>query len=756
MFDPPPSGARRSLLMHARTDAAGPAQRKPEPDAADTFRAARARRAAQRPNPLLAALSRQEETATADKPAPAEHTRRADRSEDRPAGAPNSQQTRIAPAAQWPQPRAPEGGALIDPVAMIATIWRWRFIIAGLTLAGAVLGVLIALATPHRYTAYSEVLIDPREIQLVGRDLEREFLANEAALAIVDSRLSLVWSRPVLERVIETTNLDQDPEFNGELDGGIGLGDGIRFIMSLFGGETPVETANRETLTNLRDAVSINRTTRTFVVNIGVEARSAQKAAMLANEVTQAFVAEQGSISSDKARDANEALTGRLGELQAKVEAAERSIERYRLENGLMTTQGRLLSEDELATASAQLAEARALTIRARTKAEQASEVSVDAAISGSVPADLVTASLGTFRAQHAALRQSAAQLENQLGPRHPRLEAANAAIEAARQDIAGELQRIVQGAQSELRRTVQTEQELAAQVARAKAQVSEQTDALVTLRDLQAEAEAARAIYNGALLRARETGEIGALGTVNAAVLAEAEPPRNASSMSRKTIAIAFTIGLFLLGLGLAAASGLFKAIRLGPGPAVGGDHPDSDPDSPAPTRNRTQDSSAMYPGYPHTPYAPQHAAQPHPAAQAAPGWPQQPPMAQPYPPVAYPAAPQPAAPQPVAQQPMAPQPMAPQSWPQHDPYGHHPQAAWSQPAMPPVPPAPAPHPAVWWQAGPPAYAAQPAPAPAQPAQAAPSRDAEEMAELRKSIGEIRDVVEELAARRGNVRRFG
>jgi hypothetical protein len=29
-------------------------------------------------------------------------------------------------------------------------------------------------------------------------------------------------------------------------------------------------------------------------------------------------------------------------------------------------------------------------------------------------------------------------------------------------------------------------------------------------------------------------------------------------------------------------------------------------------------------------------------------------------------------------------------------------------------------------------------------------------MADLRRSIGEIRDVVEELAARRGNVRRFG
>jgi len=747
--------------MRAGADTARPAGRAVEQDTAETFRMARARRATQRPNPLLSALAREPDKAPEDAALTGEQSGQPGSAEDRqtrttlptdPTDGP-----RREPVAPQSHAGQPVDGALIDPIAMIATIWRWRFIIAGLTLLGAILGVVVALGTPHRFTAYSEVLIDPREVQLVGRDLEREFLANEAALAIVDSRLSLVYSRPVLERVIAATNLDQDPEFNGDLDDGIGLMDGIRAIGSLFGGETPDQTTSRETLENLRDAISIERSTRTFVVNIGVEARSAQKAAMLANEVTQSFVEEQGSISSDKARDANEALTGRLDELQAGVEAAERRIEQYRLENGLVTTQGRLLSEDELATASAQLAEARALTINARTKAEQAGQISVDAAISGSVPADLVTGSLETFRAQHAALRQSAAQLQNQLGPRHPRLEAANASIAAARQDIEGELQRIVQGAQSELRRTVQTEQELAAQVARAKAAMSLQTDALVRLRDLQAEAEAARAIYNGALLRARETGEIGALGTVNAAVLAEAEAPRSASSMSRKTIAIGFTIGLFLLGLGIAAVSGLRTAIRLDAFSSAGDRAPDTDPDSPAPTHNRTKDTSTMYPGYPYAP--PPAAAQPHPAAQAAPAWPQQPPMAQqPYPPPqAYPAAQQP-----VAAYPAAPQPVGPQVWPTHDPHAP-PPSAWQQPVMPAVPTPPhAPHPAAWMQPAYPApapVAPQPAAAPAYPAQpapATPSRDAEEMAELRKSIGEIRDVVEELAARRGNVRRFG
>ncbi|QBK29583.1 hypothetical protein E0E05_02615 [Roseitalea porphyridii] len=793
MFDPASSGASSSLLMRASARE-GAGSDDTGQDGRDGHRSARARRAARRPNPLLAALGRSDEDTADTRPDPPAEERPA---RDAQPSTDGENHARPSPPVSPPAPRAdpaqrrdaPEPGApLVDPIVMLSTIWRWRFAIALCTVLGGIIGVLVALSIPHRYTAYSEVLIDPREVQLVGRDLEREFLANEAALAIVDSRLSLVRSRPVLERVIEATNLDQDPEFNGASEGGIGLRDGLGVIMSLFGDETPVETSARTTLENLRDAIEIDRTTRTFVVTIGVEANAPRKAAMLANEVTRAFVEEQGSISSDKAREANTALTGRLDELQARVEQAERSIEEFRVENGLVSAQGRLLSEDDLAAASNQLAEARAATIRARSKAEEASGITIDDAIAGSVPIDLTTPSLTTFRAQHSALRQTAAQLEDQLGPRHPRLTAAQAATEAARQDIAAELGRIVQGAQSELRRAVQTEQELAAQVARAKAAKSDQSEAMVTLRDLQAEAEAARAIYSSALLRARETGEIGALGTVNAAILSPAEPPLTASSMSRKTIAIAFTIAGFLVGLGIATLAGLKNAVSLEAfnGARAAASEPPAGPrpGGSSPTRKASQDTTTMHPGYPYAPapYQPQPSAQPTgygqphaPQHQPGNGWPpaSQPfgqpaswpgqPQPSPYPQGGYPQAPagHGAHPQPAypPQMPMPPQAGHPGGWQQpqpepaamHGPYGapgHVPQAAPGY-QQAPWPQQPAPMAAPHW----PAPTASYPPPGAQPHAPAPASD--EMDELRRSIDDIREVVEELAARRGNVRRF-
>ena len=343
------------------------------------------------------------------------------------------------------------------------------------------------------------------------------------------------------------------------------------------------------------------------------------------------------------------------------------------------------------------------------------------------MPIDLNTPALTTFHAQHASLRQTAARLENQLGPRHPRLAGARAAIEAARQDIAAELRRIVQGAQSELRRAVRTEQELAARVARAKATRSDQSEALVGLRELQAEAEAARAIYGSALLRAGETGEIGALGTVNAAILSRAEPPLTASSVSRRTIAVAFTLAGLLVGLALAVAAGLKNAVSfaaLGGGASVAPPD-DPDPEGPAPNRNARQETDTMYPGYPYalSPFASQPVPHPHPVAQGAP----------------HPHAPQPVPARHYAAPPAPMPPPAPEAyWPQPVPY-----PAPGAPHAAPVPQAP------HWQ---PPYPQAMPPAPARNAPA-PAGDLDE---LRRSIDDIRAVVDELAARRDNVRRYG
>lgn len=718
MFDTTPKRPAPSLLMTAGSDRGV----LDNGDPVETHRKARRKRLNADKAPLTSALS------------PKRHER-ADDAFREPINEPAPQ---VAPTpepapevsvseAEQPAPYANDpgtpSGSIIDPAIVLHTVWNWRWAIAGLTVAGAAAGVMLALSTPKTYTAVSNVLIDPREIRLVERDLTPEFLANEAALAIVDSRLLLARSTPVLERVIERTSLTQDPEFNGEGEGAFGA---LSIIRGLLSGSDATSDRVGTTTQNLRRSISADRSTRTFIVNIEATSEDPEKAALLANETAKAFIEEQSGLRAESARDASVALSGRLADLQNAVETAEQRVERFRVENNLVNAQGRLITDDEILSVNATLTNARATTRQAQTQADIARTANLDSVVAGGLPTTLVTPALTTFRAQYASLKQQLAPLETQLGPRHPRLENLRASVASAESDIRGELSRIVAGTQADLRAAIQNEQQTAQQLAQLKSQMSNNSDALVQLRELEREASAARGIYESALVRAREAGEIQAVNTGNARIVTQAEAPINPSSTSRRIVVMVSAMAGFALGFGLAVMAGIAKSLHLSSAGNARRAPLRSNPTGPGtrrpltqPTKTSTKSSASesdMYPPYPPYPYYPQ------PNTAMYPGQPQP----------AYQAVQQP-------MQPMQPAyPMAP-AMPVQQPMQGYPQAVQPQiqPVIMPIMQQPMPQ--------------QPAPMP-QPApqQATPGHDGSiEMDELRQSVRDIRDMVDHLAARR-------
>jgi uncharacterized protein involved in exopolysaccharide biosynthesis len=685
----------------------------------------------------------------------------------------NSQPRRHAGSARQFDNSSEMFQPLIDPMIVFEAVSRWRFRIAALTAIGLGYGVLVALATPHTYEAYSQILVDPREVRLVGRDIAPEFLGTEAALAIVDSQLQLVGATRVLEAVVVRNKLDQDPEFNGTMASFGGLIEPLTNFLSLFSGGDGSDDRRSVAVQNLRDAVWSDRTDRTFVINIGVESLNPEKSALLANEVTSAFIGEQQQFRANSAKSATSALTGRLSELRDNVERAEIELEDYRSANGLIGPGGRLVTDDQMSAVTTQLANARAATIASKGRAEAAKSIGVDSVLASGLPQDLNSPNLVALQSQHANQAREVATLRNTLGPRHPRLSDADAALASVETEIAAELRRIVAGTQSDLRRAVENEQALAGELATLKAESVGNNEAQVRMRELQREAAAAREIYEASLLRAGETGEIEALATTNVKVISPAEAPESPSSLSRKVIVAMYGLGGFALGLALALVSAARQAF--GQSRQAGGGSPDTprgshrrgrahnrnSADLPArqghkaarpasariaafaepaaaiePTATPTPEDNQMYPYPPHYPWFPQQAA-PGPHMQHPAPYPQQHPQP-------WPWAGPPAQPAPVWSPPLA------YGYPQPTPYFAAPPA-YGYPM--PQHPVPAAAPAV--QAHTPAVEPQ-----SQPAAAAPvvetfaDRGDSEFDELRNSVREIRDVVEGLMRRRTQRRR--
>ena len=195
--------------------------------------------------------------------------------------------------------------------------------------------------------------------------------------------------------------------------------------------------------------------------------------------------------------------------------------------------------------------------------------INVDAVLGGGLPEELASTVMSELRSQYAAMKQEADQLSVRLGPRHPQYLAMQAQLTGAREQIANELRRIVATVQTDLKRAVQQEQDLAARLAQLKVRSGDVNVDLVTLRELEREAAAKRAVYEDYLLRAKETGEQRDINTANMSVISPAFPPIDPTGPSRVTI----TPGRRDAGLHRrASASAMLRGIAVQPArkPAV------------------------------------------------------------------------------------------------------------------------------------------------------------------------------------------
>ncbi|MBZ9991962.1 GumC family protein [Mesorhizobium sp. BH1-1-5] len=466
--------------------------------------------------------------------------------------------------------RPPAGGdsqewkPLIDPMQVVHGITRSKALILSTTILGAALGVAIALSTPKKYEATTDVIVDPRDLKLTDRDLTQNVVASDATLAIVENQVRILTSGTVLNKVVTDLNLTNDPEFNGQGKGGFGLMSTLRSILSRQDAGAADEARKRAlAVGTLYDSLDVERGGKTFVVSVSATTQNAEKSALIANTMVKAFRQISSEIQSSTAGRANDELTARLGELRKGVETAERNVEDYRATHDLVDAQGHLISDDQMLKLNEQLSVARARTLELNARAASARSLNVNSVLSGTLPEEINSNMMSELRSQYAGLKQEADRAEVKLGPRHPEIEALNAQLAGARERIGAELQRIASSLQVDLKRSVQLEQDLSSRLAQAKVQSGDVNNNLVSLRELEREAAAKRSVYEQFLLRAKETAEQKDINTANISVISDAYAPLQAKGPSRALMAVAGLFAGLFAGFGLGALRGIYASLR-------------------------------------------------------------------------------------------------------------------------------------------------------------------------------------------------
>ncbi|MCK1732589.1 hypothetical protein IVA79_01160 [Bradyrhizobium sp. 138] len=450
-----------------------------------------------------------------------------------------------------PPQQSPQAG--FNMLELANLLWRRKIAIAAAALLGAMLAVTVGKSLTPRYTATAQLYVDPRELQLVDRELTPRAQDVSGMSMVVESQARLITANSVLLKVIQQAGLDKDPEFGGGEAGSL-----MSSLLGLIGLQprAPTAAANNEVqlaaLEALNRHITIRKTEKSFIVDIEVWSTDPAKAAMIANTLTNAYLAESRNSQASAARRATSDLSSRLKELRDRLRNAETALATYKAQNNFVGTQDALISDQQLSASNQRLSAARAATMDAQARLDQIEASRRAAADAGAIPEALQSPTIANLRAQYADARKKYAEQAGELGPRHPALRQTEKQVEDLKRTINEEIDRFAQSAKNDLTRARDYEASLNRALEAQKRQSVQLSQAAVRLRELEREAEASRDVYQSFLKRSRETEEQESLNTSAARVIGEATVPQRRSFPPAMSL---FAMIGFIFGA-LAAAS--------------------------------------------------------------------------------------------------------------------------------------------------------------------------------------------------------
>ncbi|HEY3695995.1 polysaccharide biosynthesis tyrosine autokinase [Phenylobacterium sp.] len=424
-----------------------------------------------------------------------------------------------------------------------------------LRLMSAVFLLIVAMAAAvtmsmrPTFTADVHLMIDKPSQELLARETPT---AADTVLdaSVVETEVEVLRSTALAESVIAKLGLDRDPEFNSAL-APPDLKTRLRQSLSrVKPASVPREDAPKSPVVDaVLDRLKVSRVGTSYLVNLAFTSHDPDKAARIANAFAADYLRSQLEAKFDASREGNAWLHSRIGEMRQRVVDAETALQRYKIENNLLSAQGATLAEQEISTLDQQVALTRAQQAEAQARLGTAMSQLASGSKGDDVGEALSSPVVQQLRQQRALTSQRVANLQSRYGDRHPDLLKAKHELADIDSQIQGEIQRVVSNLQAQeavaRQRTVSIEDS----ASRSRQDLAQTNRSMVRLNELQRDADAERTLYESFLSKFKEMSAEAGLARSDAHVVSLARAP-SFPSAPRKGLNIAFG-----MVLGLAAA---------------------------------------------------------------------------------------------------------------------------------------------------------------------------------------------------------
>ncbi len=450
-----------------------------------------------------------------------------------------------------PEPEA----ETLDLVEYWRSITKRKWSILGLVLLVALITTLVVFSLKPLYRATATVMIEQSKSKVVS--IEEVYNAMGGGnREYYQTQVEIIKSRELARKVVERLKLTTHPEYDPRQ----ATNDGVKawLPMNWFKSTEPLteDQIVKRVIREFSADLQVQPVRNSQLVQISFTSHDKELAALVPNTLADVFIENDLDSKVKMTQKASAWLTSQMGELRAKLEGSERSLQDYREREKIVDAKGLVLSgaakaleeaTSGLVAARARRAEAESLYNQVQAVRQGKSATSVE-----SIPAVLRHPTVQKMKEIEADAEKKLADSSKRYGPEHPKMLQANAELASARDNTKRQMETVMAGVAKEYEIARANETAIANALGQSKSEIQGINRKEFQLGVLEREAQANRQLYDMFLNRFKETNISADLQSTVARVVDPSIVPGAAYAPKKLQIvsiaaAVALIIGMML-----------------------------------------------------------------------------------------------------------------------------------------------------------------------------------------------------------------
>lgn len=437
-----------------------------------------------------------------------------------------------------------EASDAIDFHAYWRTIVRRRWIIVPFFVATVLVTAVVTLRQTKIYDATCTIIIDLAAPRVLEKEQVQEVVDSGAGAAwysreYYETQYRVITSRAVAQRVSDKLQLGANPKF-------------LHLEGIPEGPQREAARASADPVAIVQANLHVEPVKDSRVVRIRYEDPDPEIAAIVANSVADAYIAETLSVRTTTTASASDWLEQQLADLERKLDASGKALYDFKKAHDIVAASW----DDRQSMISQRLTSINAALTNARLKkAELSARNEAIEALGKQITAGTEAESLHpvvgntaiqALKVKYLDVRAECADLKVRYLDDHPKLEECARKLALAKQALDEQVNIALEGARKEYQETVKTERNLVALLEQTKADSFGLNQYERDYMELKRSNDNNQRLYELVLKRLKDTGVAGMLQASNVRVLDRARPSYGPVRPSTpRNLALAIVVGL-------------------------------------------------------------------------------------------------------------------------------------------------------------------------------------------------------------------